>query len=175
MGNDASTEGTTAELIRPGQRRRPRRAHRPVIDREGEALRRTLRVFDRLRQLAAEEGRPKKAAELEDLAWQSVGEAEPIRVLHACQLLRVTDQTVREWMRRGLIEDRGENPRRVGLESVLRVKAIVDELRELGQDRDLVGAALSKLEAEEVAKNERFQRSLEQMRRGERGEWPQGW
>jgi len=47
-----------------------------------------------------------------------------------------------------------------------------DELRRLGRNPDLVGAALSRLEAQELVGNERFQRSLEQMRRGERGSWP---
>lgn len=54
-------------------------------------------------------------------------------------------------------------------------EALVDELRRLGQDPELVNAALNRLELEDLQHSERFRRSLEQMRRGERAQWPEGW
>jgi hypothetical protein len=57
---------------------------------------------------------------------------------------------------------------------VLR-RETVDELRELGRDPEVVAAALSQLKRDELTRDERFIESLEQMRRDERGEWPERW
>lgn len=88
-------------------------------------------------------------------------------------LLGVSNPTVREWIEKGVLEDFGGRPQRVGLESVLRAAPMVDELRELGRDRDLVGAVLNRLESEALKRDRRFKRSLGQTRRGERGDWPE--
>ena len=132
---------------------------------------RTLRVFDDIMAIA--EGLPGDAGdEVREKAWRAVGDSDPIRVLFAQQLLDVSGQTVREWIEKGVLEPVGNSPVKVTLASVLEVKDIVDELRELGQDRDLVSAVLNKLELEELGENDRFRKSLEQMKRGERGEFP---
>ena len=60
-------------------------------------------------------------------------------------------------------------------DELLRINELVNELRELGKDPDLVSAALNRLEIEALERDERFSESLEQMRRGERGEWPARW
>lgn len=170
-----SGESSTAELIEPGHRSRPRPRRRQALEREALELQRTLRTFDELMELAGSEDRVDQAAKLEELAWDHVRRAEPIRVLHATQLLGVSEPTVNSWSERGVLEARPSRPRRVTLESVLRAKHAVDELRELGRDQDLVNAVLNKLEAAELAQNDRLRKSLEQMRQGERGEWPERW
>ncbi len=144
-----------------------------VIGREAYRLWSQLDLFDRLKDLAERD--PGRRDELEALAWDKISEADPIRVRHAQQILEVSAGTVTDWTRQGILEEEGSRPRRLSLASVLRTKGIVDELRELGQDQALVSVVLNRLELEELEQNDRFRESLEQMRRGERGEWPAGW
>ncbi len=49
-----------------------------------------------------------------------------------------------------------------------RVRELVRDLREAGQQRDLMTAVLRALELDELRRDERFQTSLARMRRGER-------
>ena len=150
---------------------RPRRTKPGVLERELLSTRRTLRVFDDFIELA--DSLPEDIGEVaRKKAWRAVDDADPIRILIAEQLLGVSGQTVREWIDRDVLERTGDSPVKVTLASVLEVKDIVDELREQGQDRDLVNAVLNKLELEELGESDRFRKSLEQMKRGERGEWP---
>lgn len=144
------------------------------MEREAHDLQKVLRTFDDLRALADDLDGP-EADRVEEVAWRAVREADPIRVLHAQQLLGVSEQTVREWIAKGVLVDAGSSPQRVTLESVLKTKLVADELRELGRDRDLVSVVLNRIELEELQQNDRFLKSLEQMRRGERGEWPEGY
>ncbi len=60
------------------------------------------------------------------------------------------------------------SPQRVGLESLARTRDIVRELREAGQNRDLMAVVMSRLEWEEFQEDDRFRESVRQMKRGER-------
>lgn len=71
-------------------------------------------------------------------------------------MLQVSGRTVRDRIDKGVVE----------------TKSIVDELRHLGQDRDLVGAGLNQLELEALGGDDRFLKAPEQMKRVERGQWP---
>jgi hypothetical protein len=115
----------TEALIKPALRSRPRPRQRPGVGREAAQLQQKLRLFDRLMDLAADEDDDKKALELEDLAWAQMAEADPIRIIHAGQLLDVSENTVREWADRGVLSEVEGSPRRVSLDSVLRAKEIV--------------------------------------------------
>ena len=53
-------------------------------------------------------------------------------------------------------------------------REVLEEIRVAGQDRDLTAALLNKLELDELREDKRFRSSLEQAKRGERGEWPAG-
>jgi hypothetical protein len=172
MGRGASS---IAELVEPRRRARPQSGQRTGLTQEAEQLKRTLHHFEQLLGLAAEERDPVWKQRVEGLAWQYVRDAEPIRILHAGQLLDVSDRTIAEWIRRGVLEGRPGRPQRLTLESALRVKEAVDELRRLGRDRDLLSAVLNRLELEDLGGDDRYQRSLEQMRQGKRGEWPKRW
>lgn len=171
----ARGRGATATLIKPRKRARPRPQRRAALDREARDLHRVLATFDQLMELAAEENRPEQVAKLEEIAWSDVRRVRPIRLFHASQLLGVSDRTVSEWSGQGILKLQAERPKRVSLEEVLRAKEILDELRELGRDRDFMSAVLNRLEVEELMENDRFLKSLEQMQRGERGEWPEGY
>jgi len=101
-------------------------------------------------------------------AWRIVREADPVRLSYAAAVLGVSDQTVRDWLDAGLLEDFGGAPQRVGMESVARVRELVRDLRNSGKQRDLMTAVLRALELDELRRDDRFQESLAQMRRGER-------
>lgn len=173
MGRAASTP--IVELVEPTQRDRPRSRRRSALVQEGLRLKRELALFDGLVQLAEDEDNVKGGEKLRALAWANVEQAEPIRVLYARQILGVSDRTVAEWCRRGVLEERPGSVRRATLTSILRAKQALDELRAAGRDRDLLSAVLNRLELDELRGNDRFRRSLAQAKRGERGEWPEGW
>jgi hypothetical protein len=105
---------------------------------------------------------------MEQLAWQHLRDADPVRVSHAEAILGVSHQTVRTWLAHGILDGRGGAPQRLGLESVVRAKLIAEELRAQGRDRDFVSTALSRLEALALKSDADFSRSVGQMRRGER-------
>lgn len=172
MGHGASTP--TAELVEPTRRSRPKPGKQTALAQEAFRLKRDLDLFDGLMRLADEEDNARGAEKLRDLAWADVEAADPIRVLFARQLLGVSDRTIADWCKRGVLQERPGSPRRVTLASVLGVKEVVDELRAAGRDRDLLSAVLNKLELDELQGNRRFRTSLEQAKRGEYGEWPEG-
>jgi hypothetical protein len=143
-----------------------------AIAREERQLRLALRYFERQCELAAEIG--KGGPKLLTIAWDQLTEAPPIRVSLAQPLLRLSDNTIAEWVERGILEQRASHPRRLSLSSVVQTKLVLEELREAGVDRDLAGHVLARLEGEELSRSPRFRESLEQSRRGQRGEWPKG-
>lgn len=133
---------------------------------------RALRLFDEARELVKQtrsNGDEQLAAQLDRHAWHIVREADPVRLSYAAAVLDVVDQTVRDWLQAGLLEDFGGAPQRVALESVARVRELVRDLRASGHQRDLMTAVLRALELDEVDRDERFRTSVAQMRRGERG------
>lgn len=145
---------------------------------EDEALR-LLGQFDALRNMAAKVNDADLAEQISDRAWALVEDAEPVKLSFAREQLGVADQTVRDWMGRGLLvecrPDSGSGPIRVTLDSLAEVKEITDELREMHEGNPrLVSAVVARLEGEALSQAPRFQKSLEQMRRGERGTWPDG-
>jgi hypothetical protein len=168
-GRGATRQSARAPQTRQSHRRTP------------EALAtRALARFDDLRELAADPQLPQAVAErISEQAWTIVEESEPVRVSHAAHVLGVSGPTVRSWIEQGLLEavapaERSRGPLRVTLDSIAEIKEITDELRELGHDRRLVSAVIARLEGQQLARSDRFRESVEQMRRGERGQWPGG-
>jgi len=162
---------TKAKAAKAKRARSAAQSKAGLLEREFLSTRRTLRVYDDFLELA--DKLPDDPAEdAIGKAWRAVDDADPVRIRIAEQLLRVSGQTVREWIDKGVLEAVDGSPVKVTLASVLATKNIVDELRELGRDRDLVSAVLNQLELEELGDNDRFHKSLEQMKRGERGDFP---
>jgi hypothetical protein len=91
-----------------------------------------------------------------------------VTLRYAERVLGVSNPTVRDWVRAGILEDFEGSPQRVGLESLARARDIVRELREVGKSRDLMAAVMSRLELEELQEDDRFRESRRQMQRGER-------
>jgi hypothetical protein len=164
----------TRHTAKPAPKRSPRvrTGQRPSLRDDWAALQRTLAIFARLMSIAERESRQdsrsQAAAEMEQLAWELVREADPIRISHAEQILGVSNQTVRSWIDEGVLDGFDGSPQRVGVESVVRAKRITDELRENGRDRDFMSAVLSRLEGLALEKDKEFRKSIRQMRRQER-------
>jgi hypothetical protein len=156
------------KAARPGSGRNPKGA----VARERAELERTLHFVDGYRSLADQAG--EVGGKIRALAWEQVKEFPPIRVRSAQDILEVSDHTIDVWCRRGILELRAERPKRVSLDSVLTAREALEEIRAAGQDRDLTAALLNKLELDELKEDARFRASLSQAKRGERGEWPEG-
>ena len=170
----ARVQDATRRKAATRQRTRSRRspAERSSLAKEWRQTERNVRLFDRLMSTAGRESQQHRdsrtAAEIEDLAWEHIREADPVRISHAQKMLGVSNQTVRSWINEGILDGFGGSPQRVGLESVVRAKRIADELREQGRDRDLMTVVLSRLEALALEKDKEFRKSVGQMRRRER-------
>jgi DNA-binding transcriptional MerR regulator len=140
-----------------------------VIEAERQQVDEILEEVRRLDALgeAVETGRRVEARrELRDLRARRIGHARPVRLVIAADLLGVSLPTVRAWADEGVLEWRGGSPRRVSLNSVLRVRPIVRELKKMGQSRDLLAAVLARVEDEATLGDRRLQGSLKQMRGG---------
>jgi hypothetical protein len=113
-------------------------------------------------------GESEEVARLEQLAWRRLEEAEPVRLSDAQQLLGVSNQTVRNWAKDGVLDDCCGSPQRVGLGSVIRARELVEQLRAQGREREFMATVLSRLEASALERDTDFRKSVGQMRRGER-------
>jgi DNA-binding transcriptional MerR regulator len=140
-----------------------------VVEKERRQVDEVLEEVRRLDALgkAVETGRRGEARrELRDLRARRIGHARPVRLAIAADLLGVSLPTVRAWADEGVLEWRDSSPRRVSLDSVLRVRPIVRELKEMGQSRDLLAAVLARVEDETTLSDRGLQASLKQMRQG---------
>jgi hypothetical protein len=160
------------KAARPGRTSVGQRGPKGAVAREKAELKRTLRFVYGYRSLADQAG--EAGGKIRALAWEQVKEFPPIRVRSAQDLLDVSDHTIDVWCRQGILELRAERPKRVSLDSVLTAREALEEIRAAGQDRDLTAALLNKLELDELREDARFRASLAQAKRGERGEWPEG-
>lgn len=167
-----SSTKSRASKARSAKSSSRKKASRGPLAREKAELDRTLYFLDHYLAAAKEAGRA--GDKIRNLVKQQAEESRPIRVRFAGSLLDVSDHTVVDWCRRGILVERETHPRRVSLESVLKAKNILDEIRAAGRSRDLTSAILNKLELDELKGDQRFRTSLAQAKRGERGEWPAG-
>lgn len=97
-----------------------------------------------------------------------LADAPSVRLSVAGEMLNLSIPTVRAWTDRGLLDEIPDtSPRRVSLGSVLEVRPVVRELRDLGRDRNLLEAVLARVEDDKVLSDRRVRRSLVEMARGE--------
>lgn len=173
MKSGVKAQPRKAHAAKPATRRKRRRkASGGALAREKADLERMLYFVRGYESAAKRAG--SAGDEIRRLVKEQTEEWRPVRVLFVSDLLGVSDHTVADWCARGILEERGSNPRRISLPSVLRAKDALDEIRAAGRDRDFTSAVLNKLELDELKEDERFRRSLAQAKRGERGEWPEG-
>lgn len=135
---------------------------------ELEAAERVARDVDELDALEVTVHRNSEArARVDRLRRHRLDDAPSVRLSVAAKMLDLTVPTVRAWIVRGLLQEVSDAaPRRVTLASVLRVRRIVRELRELGQDRNLLEAIVARVEDRRMLADRRLSRSLEEMRDG---------
>jgi hypothetical protein len=135
---------------------------------ELEAAERVARDVDELDALEATVHRNTEArARVDRLRRHRLAEAPSVRVSVAAKMLDLSVPTVRTWIMRGLLEEAPDAaPRRVTLASVLRLRPIVRELRELGQDRNLLEAIVARVEDRRTLTDRRLRTSLAEMRHG---------
>lgn len=148
------------------------RSIRPTIEHESEAADRLLSAFGRARSLAMQARRSKDTtmtSELDRFAWSLVTPADPVRVRYARHRLGVSDPTARAWLDRGILENVGESPRRVTLESLARAEEIAHELRSNGQRRDLTATMERHLQWERMRQSPDFEMGLRRIRRMRQG------
>ena len=133
-------------------------------------------------QLAVDEAECLDAAEAainsghEDEASRSLAKAE--RILFemspgvpaalAAALIGVSEPTVRDWTRRGILSRVEAKPMKLSLSGVYCVRKIVKELRRRGQDADFRSALLAAIDDRLTLQEPSLQRSLHQMREGKR-------
>jgi hypothetical protein len=154
-----------------GTKSQPRKP-RGALAREKAQLDRTMYFVEGYESAARKAGHA--GEEIRRLVREQAEESPPVRVRLVSDLLDVSDHTIADWCKRGILEERSSNPRRVSLLSLLRTMEALKEVRAAGRGRDLTSAVLNKLELEELSEDARFRRSLAQAKRGERGEWPEG-
>lgn len=108
-----------------------------------------------LGDVAASLGRDKRARILDEVASRRLADAPPVRPGIAARLLGVSEPTVRSWVERGILQAVSRRPRLLlDPESVLTLRDLVDELRAVGQDRNLAEALSHRL-ADEHARRSR--------------------
>jgi DNA-binding transcriptional MerR regulator len=136
---------------------------------ELDAAKRIARDIDDLDELESSLGRNKDARlRVVRLRRRRLAEVPSVRLSTAGKLLGLSVPTIRAWIDRGLLEDiSNSSPRLVKLQSVLKVRPIVRELRALGHDRNLLEAILARVEDERTLSDRRMRKSLDEMRSGE--------
>jgi hypothetical protein len=93
--------------------------------------------------------------------------APPVPVGYASYLLEVSQPTVRDWLKAGILKSvPSAKTLSVTLASVLDARQAVTELRKLGRDKNLRAALLARIEDQQTLADESLQRALEQMRSG---------
>jgi hypothetical protein len=148
------------------------RQDKGAIAREKAELDRTLYFVDGYEAAADKAGGA--GDEIRRLVKEQIEGSPPLRVRFVRDLLEISDHTVVDWSKLGILEERDSKPRRISLLSVLMTKRALDDVRAAGRNRDLTSAVLNKLELEELREDRRFGESLAQAKRGQRGEWPEG-
>jgi hypothetical protein len=115
--------------------------------------------------LAADDER---AQTLESVASHRLASAPGIRPSIAALMLGLSEPTVRDWTKRGILRIRNRKPRLLlDPASVLQVRQLVAELRQAGQIRGLLEAVYDRLADEQLLADPDLIKSLEQMHRGD--------
>lgn len=137
--------------------------------RELDTVMRIARDIDELDELERALGRNQDARRrVVRMRRRRLDEAPAVRLSVAGHLLALSAPTVRAWINRGLLEEvAGASPRKVTFESVLTIRPIVEELRQLGRDRGLLEAVIAKIEDDHALSDRKLERSLDEMRNGE--------
>ncbi|NNN10045.1 MAG: hypothetical protein HKL85_12760 [Acidimicrobiaceae bacterium] len=125
--------------------------------------------IEKLEEVAASlgQGDPRRAT-LDEVVRAEIEEMPALRAVIAAQLLGISERSVREWVKAGVLVARANSPRLVLEPSrVLVVRRIVQELRSAGVARDLLDAVYFRTVDHSLVESPDFAESLARLRRGE--------
>ncbi len=107
-------------------------------------------------------------AEAAELLETDVARGTGLSVDAAAEYLDVSAPTVREWMRRGVLERKADTkPAQIDRESARTVHRALAELRACGQDRDWLTALVDYLHDARDRRSESVRKGLDELARGE--------
>lgn len=179
MSTTAATFVTLESPTGPSRIDVPRLRHdakQPALRRDQDDAERTLRLALRLCALASKlrvEGDDIHASVVEDTLTEYLSAAPPVRVSLAAEALDIPAKVVQKLIAADVLQGVEGPVQRVTAASVINIWPVVAALRVAGRSRNLVAALQSRLDNEDVWASRDFQKSLAQMHRGERGEWPE--
>ncbi|WP_305787547.1 MerR family transcriptional regulator [Symbioplanes lichenis] len=134
---------------------------------------RTTHVFELVDELEDIASTPNLAesvrARLQDLARRELTRSEPVRVAVAAKLLGLSERSVRNWAKEGVLTPAETDSPRLLLdpERLHEVMRLIKDLRKLGKNRDLIDLVWYRLSDHALLQRGDLLESLEQMARGE--------
>ena len=122
-------------------------------------------VEDVARTLPEDDERRAKLLAVSDAALAEEGTVRPVI---AARLLGLSEKTIRAWAKQGVLIVAQRNPRLLlDLQSVHEVRHVVQDLRALGKDRDLLDGVWRRLSDAALLDRPDLGESIHQMRQGE--------
>jgi DNA-binding transcriptional MerR regulator len=109
-----------------------------------------------------------RRAKLLAVSSATLADEGTVRPVIAARLLGLSERTVRAWAKQGVLTVAQRSPRLLlDLQSVHDVRHMVQDLRALGKDRDLLDEVWRRLSDAALLDGADLGESIEQMRRGE--------
>lgn len=109
-----------------------------------------------------------RRAKLLAVSTATLADEGTVRPVIAARLLGLSERTVRAWAKQGVLAVAQRSPRLLlDLQSVHDVRHMVQDLRALGKDRDLLDEVWRRLSDAALLDRADLSESIEQMRRGE--------
>ena len=109
-----------------------------------------------------------RRAKLLAVSSATLADEGTVRPVIAAKLLGLSEKTIREWAKQGVLAVAQRNPRLLlDLQSVHEVRHIVQDLRSLGKDRDLLDEVWRRLSDAALIDRPDLAESIRQMRRGQ--------
>ena len=109
-----------------------------------------------------------RRAKLLAVSSATLADEGTVRPVIAARLLGLSERTVRTWAKQGVLVVAQRSPRLLlDLQSVHEVRHIVQDLRALGKDRDLLDEVWRRLSDAALLDRPDLGESIEQMRRGQ--------
>ena len=109
-----------------------------------------------------------RRAKLLAVSSATLADEGTVRPVIAAKLLGLSEKTIREWAKQGVLAVAQRSPRLLlDLQSVHEVRHIVQDLRSLGKDRDLLDEVWRRLSDAALIDRPDLAESIRQMRRGQ--------